>query len=434
MRNHSCDVIIIGAGVAGLAAAAELGRHRLRVIVLEARDRLGGRIATLRRRGWSAPIELGAQFVHAGNDDLWSILRRHRIATKPVPPHHWRFGDGEMTVFDATKAIAAVTNQIDEKRMRGWSFAEFLREKGQSFSKNQRDVALGFVEGFEAAPITEMSATAVAGETIEDDAQFFVPRGYEMLVRALTRSLNARYVDLLTNHTCSTVEWRRDHVIVETPKGRFSAPKLIITVPLGVLQAKASQRGAIAFRPGLGEHERVIAAMGMGHVIRINLRFDGTAWRKLLPSLLQPAAAKGFGFIHSRLEKVPVWWSISGNAVVTGWSGGPNALALAGRSRCAIEQIALGQLSRVLGTTKASLARALADAATHNWSRDPFSRGAYSFTRAGQEGASAKLRKPVAATLYFAGEATADGAEVGTVHGALSSGLRAAQEILRRLR
>ncbi|MEO6569096.1 MAG: FAD-dependent oxidoreductase, partial [Opitutaceae bacterium] len=86
-------------------------------------------------------------------------------------------------------------------------------------------------------------------------------------------------------------------------------------------------------------------------------------------------------------------------------------------------------LARMLGASKTALSRAVNGWETHNWSSDPFSRGAYSFTAAGRDEAAANLRKPVRETLFFAGEATADGEEAGTVHGALASGVRAAQEI-----
>ena len=114
--------------------------------------------------------------------------------------------------------------------------------------------------------------------------------------------------------------------------------------------------------------------------------------------------------------------------VITGWAGGPAASELAKRSKRGVFEKALGSLARVLGAAKEDIRRAVVGWESHNWSRDPFSRGAYSFIAAGQEKAAEKLREPVQNTLFFAGEATADGEEVGTVHGAIASGLRAAKE------
>jgi monoamine oxidase len=430
MPNRSADVIVIGAGVAGIAAAGELARKRLRVLVVEARDRLGGRIATIRRSGWPHPIELGAQFVHAGNEALWRALKQHSIKTKRASPRHWHFENERLkAIDDVAKRIAAVTGRIDVKRMAGWTFADFLRRKAPTVAERDRELAIGFVEGFEAAPTTEMSAVAIAGETLEDDEQYFIPRGYDTLISGLADELRERDVAVLTKTVCSSITWRRSAVQVRTNQGVFTAPSAIITVPLGVLQSPRSQRGAIEFSPRLRARERVIAGMRMGHVIRVTLRFDARSWRRLAPAELRKPSAPGFGFVHSSLEHVPVWWSLSGDAVVTGWAGGPKAQSLTGRSACAIEQLAVGELSKVFRVSKTALNAALLDSASHNWSRDPFSRGAYSFIRAGQDEAPEKLRRPIEETLFFAGEATADGEEIGTVHGALSSGLRAATEV-----
>ena len=210
VANEQADVIVVGGGVAGLAAAGAIARRGLTVLVLEARDRFGGRIFTERRAGWSAPVELGAEFVHMGNDDFWRLLRRHRIGTKKVPQRHWRFDDtGIARIGDVAKQIANVTGRIEAARMHGWSFAEFLRRKATNVSAADRELACGFVEGFEAAPMDQMSAAALEGETLDDDEQFAVPSGYDRLVRALTDELGNKRVILLCRAAVSHVEWRR---------------------------------------------------------------------------------------------------------------------------------------------------------------------------------------------------------------------------------
>jgi monoamine oxidase len=163
-------------------------------------------------------------------------------------------------------------------------------------------------------------------------------------------------------------------------------------------------------------------------VVRVTLRFDERAWLRVLPKALR-AIHGAPGFIHSRSAGVPVWWALTRQPVVTGWAGGPAALKLAGRSDRSVFATATASLARVFAVKPQVLRAAVADFALHNWTRDPFSRGAYSFTAAGQEKAAANLRIPVAGTLFFAGEATAEGSDIGTVHGAMESGLRAAREI-----
>jgi monoamine oxidase len=425
------DVIVIGGGVAGLAAARELGRRGFLVTLLEARDRLGGRVWTLRPRGWNGPVELGAEFIHAGNAPLWRRVRRHRIGHCPVPPRHWWLADGHLEqIDDIAERIEHVTGQIDPKRMQGWSFADFMAGRAKAFAPEDRALARGFVEGFQAASTHRMSAAALADETLDDDEQFRLPRGYDQLVEALVGELPPKRVNVFLGTVVRLIDWRRSGVDVLAGRRGFSARAVIITLPLGVWQARPPQRGAVEFKPPLRARQKLIAKMGVGEVIRLSMRFDARRWKSILPDSLSRKARGGFGFIHSQVEGVPIWWSLSSAPVLTGWVGGPAAATLAERSKSGVFEKALTSLSRVLGATKRDVRRAVAAWETHNWSRDPFSRGAYSFTAAGSENAAEKLREPMQDTLFFAGEATADGEEVGTVHGALASGLRAAKEVL----
>lgn len=427
--QQTTDVIVIGGGVAGLAAAGELGRQGIRVILLEGRRRLGGRILTERRAGWRRPVELGAQFVHGGNKALWSLLERHQIKTERVPGRHWRFVDGGWMEIDATKRIAEVTRRIDEKRMAGWSFARFMRGVSNDLDPIDRDLAMGFVEGFEAAPANRMSAVAVAGETLEDDEQFIIPSGYDGVVAALAGELTRKTTSVLLNARCTRVTWKNGSVQVHSPAGNFSAAAAIIAVPVSLLQGDANARGGLVFSPSLGRRSAALRKIGIGHVVRLTLRLDGRRWRRLLPQPLADASDRGFGFIHARGAGIPVWWSLGPEPLLTGWCGRPAAMKLAAQSEHAILHGAVLTLAELLQRSPRDVAGAVRDAAMHNWTHDPLSRGAYSFTLAGADDASQRAREPIRDTLFFAGEATADGAEVGTVHGALASGLRAAREV-----
>ncbi|WP_158277330.1 NAD(P)/FAD-dependent oxidoreductase [Opitutus sp. ER46] len=427
MQTRKTDVVVIGGGVAGLAAAGELRRRGYRVQLLEARDRLGGRIWTERRAGWPEPVEKGAQFVHAGNDALWDVLRRHRIRVQRVPERHWRKeGKSLVPVADMRTRVAAVTERIEPRRMRRWSFAGFLRRAGQDVDPVDRELAVGFVEGFEAAPCEEMSAAAVAGETLDDNEQFIVPGGYDQLVAALVKELAALAVNVQLRVPCRRVTWRAGRVQVETADTAWEARAAVVAVPVGVLR----RRGGLAFSPVLRARERALAAIGPGQVVRLSVRLDGRRVRRLVPAAL--GGRPRFGFIHSLEDGVPVWWSLTDAPVVTGWVGGPGASALTRRTPAEIRRAALATLARLWGVTVGELRAAVQDVVTHNWTEDPYSRGAYSFVRAGHDGAGAQLAEPVRDTLFFAGEATAEGEAIGTVHGALASGLRAAGEVARR--
>src|SRR5581483_7962917 len=107
----------------------------------EARDRVGGRVYTERRPGWPAPIELGAQFVHGGNEPFLRLLKKHRIRRQRVPGRHWRFDSAGLRETDATDGVAAVTKHIQERRMKGWSFERFLRTVEDKVSPADRELA-----------------------------------------------------------------------------------------------------------------------------------------------------------------------------------------------------------------------------------------------------------------------------------------------------
>lgn len=429
------DVIVLGGGIAGLAAAGALGRRGYVVTLLEARERLGGRIFTLRPPGWPGPVEMGAEFVHAGNPPLWRILHERRMRTVPVPPRHWLLRGRRLeAIDDLAKRIGRVTGGIQPRKMRRWSFATFMRRRAGAFSPEERDLARTFVEGFEAAPTARMSAAALADETLEDDEQFRLPGGYDRLIDGLVAAMPRGRVTVRCGAPVTRVEWRRKHVIVHARAAAHAARALVITLPLGVLQARPPMRGAVRFEPALRAKQALARRMGMGHVIRIVLRFDARRWPSLLPEALRRTSRRGFGFVHSRLDGVPVWWSMTGAPVLTGWAGGPAATALARRSKSGILNRTLRSLGNVFGVSARRLRAALAGWEIHNWSHDPYSRGAYSFVAVGADEAAEALRTPVQDTLFFAGEATADGEEVGTVHGALASGLRAAEEVRCALR
>ena len=423
------DVIVVGGGIAGLAAARELGRQGRRVVLLEARPRLGGRIHTARPAGWSTPVELGAEFVHGGNPAIWDLLRRGHIKTVKVSPRHWLGRPAALEpIPDVERSIARITRQIVPARAGRKSFAGYFRAHPPRGSAEDWALARGFVEGFEAAPVDAISARSLAGEAFEEDEQFRVPGGYDRAVETLARECRQQGVRIILKSPVSSIDWRSGLVRAAARGHGHTAPAAIITLPLGVLQARSGP-GRVRFRPGLGDRQMVIDRMGVGHVYRLSLRLRAAAWKALWPAGAGPAPPADFGFIHSQLGGIPVWWSLTDEPVLVAWAGGPAARALRRLEPRERRRRALRSLAGLIGAPVARLERAVAGWQHWDWTGDPFSRGAYSFTAAGQDLAARKFRAPLRGTLFFAGEATADGAEVGTVHGALASGIRAAAEV-----
>jgi monoamine oxidase len=184
----------------------------------------------------------------------------------------------------------------------------------------------------------------------------------------------------------------------------------------------------VNFVPALPDPVRAaIASLGCGPVARLVLRFSEPGpWRT-------HAGLRDHGYVHTPSGPLRRWWTTQPvrSGVLVGWAGGPAAAALAGVSQGELVAGALASLAAELGTSAAELHGALLRAHYHDWSADPFARGGYSYVAAGAEDAPATLARPVADRLFFAGEATHEGAELGTVHGAVQTGERAATLVLR---
>lgn len=433
--SEPVDAIVMGGGVSGLAAARELSRSGLRIILIEARERMGGRVYTLRRRSGAAPVEMGAEFVHGGNADLWRLLRSAGVRPRTLPERHWLAQCGVATrIAGLDKKLGSVTRLIEPAKAGSLSFAGYFRRYPPGVDAERWRLARGFVEGFEAAPMDRISAKSLAGEATDDRHQYVVPGGYDRVVSRLIEDCARRGVRMLSRLVARSVAWREGRVTVTARDGltdtnrEYSARAAVVALPLGVLKAR-SGTGAVRFRPDPKGRRAAIEAMQVGHVVRLSIRFRRQSLTRLLPGNLR----LGFGFIHSNVKGVPVWWSLSPDPVLVGWAGGPAAKALLMLPPSSRVRRAVGSLAEILGVSPARVRAAIVACDTRDWSHDPFSRGAYSFTAAGHDDAGGELGRPLKGTLFFAGEATAEGSEVGTVHGAISSGIRAGRQAAKAL-
>jgi monoamine oxidase len=173
----------------------------------------------------------------------------------------------------------------------------------------------------------------------------------------------------------------------------------------------------------------------MGQVMKMIFRFREPFWEELkLPTADgKPTDLKDLAFIHAPDELPPTWWTqLPVRApLLVGWAGGPRAELLLSKSQDALRDQSLQALSRIFAVPQRLLEDALADFYMHNWATDPFSLGAYSYIPVGGLKAQAALAEPVENTIYFAGEAANQEGHHGTVHGAIASGLRAAELLIR---
>ena len=435
------DVIVIGAGVAGLSAARELLKAGVNVVVLEARPRVGGRICTI-HAGHDA-IELGAEFIHGTAPQLDEALEHAGIAALDITGVRWLAANGVLKPLDDFwERLARAMRPLRKPRKRDRSVAEVLdRRRGRGRSLDRR-LALQFVEGFNAADAHLISAQAVAAANPAYDPEERrlgrVHGGYDRLVNWLASPVRDR---IHSSTIVTGVQWKKGSVRVEVNGGRqahtVAARATVVAVPLGVLKAAAGETGAIAFAPPLEQKQDALEHLAMGTVVRVSLRFRERFWvADRFVELMNGSEPNALSFIHSPDEEFPVWWTAYPirTPVIVGWCGGPRARDLSALSSAEIVQRAVGALARSLRIGPRRLRGLLGGAWTHDWEHDPFSRGAYSYEMAGGANAPANLARPLQGTLFFAGEASDAEGATGTVHGAMNSGRRAASEVLRILR
>jgi monoamine oxidase len=433
------DVLVIGAGASGLAAARALVDARQRVIVLEARDRIGGRVWTDRTFA-DIPIERGAEFIHGEQADTWALVRRAGLRTESFSRWQGRrivaedgrlAGDELLHARPDLQRLFTLEQQLAEYREPDCSLAEWLVANDYSpLAAHIADLRLAHSNC--ATPDTISVAELAHELRIADKGpgDFHILDGYDRALALLADGLDIRLGTAVTE-----IQWTEDGVQVTTRRGEgvkgrtgeleatpshpftrspahaFSARHAVVTLPLALLQASA-----VAFDPPLPASKRTaIDALAMAPAMKLLLRFEERFWDAEMT------------FLSSR-DPVPVWWTVRPDApVLTGFITGPRAARLAAHGpERALDQ-GMAALAAIFG---AAPRRLFAAGQVVDWAADEWARGGYSSVPPGAHGQRAVLAQPIGA-LHFAGEATVFANNPATVHGALHSGVRAAREIVR---
>jgi monoamine oxidase len=430
------DVVVIGAGAAGVAAARGVHDQGVTVAVLEARERIGGRVFTHRDRTLATAIELGAEFIHGSADDLNQLLREARLASIDVAGQRYTTGPRQLQPLnDFWERLDRVMRLLPRPPAKDRSFQQFIdANPGGRRLARERSLAMQWVEGFHAADPRLISARALAesgspGDEVEERRLGRVIDGYDRVIEWLAAPIAAR---IRLGAIVSGIQWSPGAVSVDVrhPDGRerfaVDARAAVIAVPLGVLKASADEVGAIAFTPALTQKKRAFDGLEMGSVVKVTLRLREPAWTSQDETL---------SFLHSTDRDFMTWWTAYPvrAPLIVGWCGGPRARAL---SQLPVEQLesrAISSLARRLHLSRQRL-RSLVDGFwTHDWEHDPFARGAYSYSAVDGADAPSLLARPVRRTLFFAGEAAETEGGTGTVDGAIASGRHAATQVLRAL-
>ena len=427
-----CDVVVVGGGVAGLTAAGRLAEAGRRVILIEARDRLGGRVHTVLDPAYGHPVELGAEFVQGKSTDLLQMLHRARLPLQEVPERH-QVGRGH-----GTKPLVDVESLADRllesalPKVGDVPVAQAIREAaGADFTTDEIEALTDYLEGFHAADLERFGTAALAENEAamarDGPSVVRLEGGYGRLVSALRSQLDPDLVRVQTEAVVTGLRWQTGKVVIEARHPtenaiELAASQAILTVPLGVLKTFDLDPVPTGWREALG-------ALEMGIARRIDLRFDIAWWTE--PNRTVPAFVHG-QFIYGRDQPFPVWWTAEPPSLpyITGWVGGPRAQVMTGRSHDEVARLALQSAANIFGRPVKMLESQVRAVYTHDWSADCFSRGAYSYGGVGALAARETLRRPVAGTLFLAGEALAGDGLNGTVSGALTTGLQAAATLL----
>jgi monoamine oxidase len=431
------DVIIVGGGVSGLAALRTLDRAGLNVLCLEARDRIGGRIFTVRDPLCPIPIELGAEFIHGRPPETWNIIQTGSLAAYDCEERGIQIDNGQINSRDdAWSHIDQVMEDLQKSAKAGPDipFTQFI--ESTAYPQEVKDLATAYVQGFNAARpdvigIASLAQDADAADAIDGDHSFRIANGYDSIPSHLAEGLSNRDARIRLNSVVERIRWQKGIASVDVrsvltgEQTRLRARRVIVTVPLGVLQASPGEEGAIRFEPEPPGVYDAARRLSFGHVVRTVLRFRE-------PVLQQKPELAGAGFLFSREPLFPTWWTALPfrTPIVTGWSAGPKAEPLAGQPKAAIVARALKQFARITGISQESIQESFASAYFHDWRADPYSRGAYSYAPAGALPARTVLAESIEDTLFFAGEATETNGHSGTVHGAIATGLRAAHQVI----
>jgi monoamine oxidase len=423
MSGKVWDVVVVGAGMAGLAAARTLAEAGRSVLVLEATKRVGGRILT--ERMGDAVVELGAEFVHGRPPELLALIAEAGLTL------YERAGD----FLQATEAGLECSDADDRnevleglKNYAGPDISFSQYAKGLALPEWQREAATGYVEGFNAADANEASVLALATQqraedAIEGDRVWKIREGYDRLPNFLRECAEHAGAEFRFDVKVNRIEWPADSTATVQSGGlRFAARAVVVALPLGVLQAEGEAGLAFEPRPDV---LKALAQMRMGHVCRMTMLFRERLWPAQMSFLLSPSTPP-----HQPYPAV--WWTShpAASLTLTGWIGGPLANAWLDLPPELVQERAVQALADIFSLPVGGIREGLIAFAMHNWRDDPAALGAYSWVPVGGIEASALLAQPVARTLFFAGEHTDTTGHWGTVHAAYGSGLRAARQVL----
>jgi monoamine oxidase len=414
-------VVVVGAGISGLAAAKSLLNQGAEVVVVEARDRIGGRIYTDFAMG--PPFEVGAGWIHGPSPDNPARQLADAVGSK-----YALTDDDNLTVLTATGE--EISEDALEEANEEWAeILEWIDENLESndtrslaqvlsarFPEALKDPLLrwaftAYSEFQDGAPMEDVSAVYRDDDSAFPTPDVVITTGYSAILEPIAKGLDIRLKTVV-----SAIRYGDDGVTVETSAGAFEADYCVCSLPLGVLQAKK-----VAFDPALpSEYQGDIAKIGFNSVTKIAFKFEQAFW---------DVETQYFGVMTETKGRWCFWLSyrtFTDENILLGLSVGAYAPVADRMSDAEMSKDALEVLRGVWGDAVGTPVQTLA---TH-WSTDPYALGAYSYPRPGNTPDDFDtLTEPVEHRVFLCGEHTMFEYKA-TVHGAYLSGLRAAEQVI----
>jgi monoamine oxidase len=422
------DIIIVGGGAAGLMAAKVLSAGGKKLLLLEARTKLGGRIS--RVEGFRLPVEGGAEFIQGNLRATFALLKEANLKKEKIGGQFCRVEKGK---WKANTDIVAHWDSLlkemkackEDMTVKGF-LQHFFHEKKYDIVRKQ---FTKYVEGYDAADTKDTSLFAIRKEMEEENEEQYRPKpGYFALIDFLKEACLEYHAKIKTDEPVLQIT-REKNIEVITPSAKYIGRKIIIAVPLGVLQSSSTAKGFINFPACVTDHINAAKTIGNGGVIKFLFEFDEAFWldKKFLEERNIPPPS----YILSDAI-IPTWWTQypSYNPLLTGWLAGPPSYKMKNYSEGRLKKMAMKSLSSIFLMPVRQLENKLKASKIVNWINEPYILGGYSYPTLQTEKARRLLTKPVENSFYFAGE-YADKNSFSTVDAALQSGKEVAEKILK---
>ena len=425
-------ILVLGAGMAGIAAARALADNGYSVTVLEVRDVAGGRIRTDTSLG--APVDLGASFIHGtkGNP-LVALAHRYGAATYDSDQAEALYVNASGGLISASvskqaqreydtlfKKLLAIKRRLTQDRSIGGVTDPLLKRIRQTRGAAVGDMVDFLVRseiGIEfGAELNQMSLKYFDEDEAFSGADLLLKPGYMSLIDGLSQGLDIRF-----NQRVKEVAWSSSGVRVTTASGVFEADRVVVTLPLGVLK-----RGDIQFSPGLPRSKTTaIAKIGMGVLNKTYFRFPTAFWQ---------TGDEPVGYIGNagsrRATQIPEYHTLDrvlGVPILFGFTAGAQAQRFEQLHLNTISAATMTSLRKIFGNSVPDPEIVMQT----RWSSDPNSFGAYSFMSVGAKAEYYDtMAQPIDSRVFFAGEAT-HRTYPGTVHGAYLSGIREVNRVVK---